>query len=124
MSDYEFIKYTPTPTESYMGIAEIFLCGKYTQRFKIVMRKDGTSFFPASTSIKAKENGADVYLHSFEIDSNKEKEALNSFIIAGVKDAITWQGNDIIAKPTPSYYPSKEAQQNANKEPSFEEMPF
>lgn len=73
MDDYEFITYIPTPTETYTGIAEIFLCGKFTILFKIDKRKDGSSFFPASASFKIKDSsGNDAYIHTFEIDSNKE----------------------------------------------------
>ncbi len=89
MSDYEFIKFIPTPTETYMGIAEIFICGKFTVLFKIVQRKDGTSIFPASASFRVKdEHGQDEYLHAFSIDSTKQKEFLNSFIIANVKKSL------------------------------------
>jgi hypothetical protein len=97
MNDYEFIKYIPTPTESYMGIAELFVCGKFTILFKIVKRKDGTSFFPASTSIKMKDpQGQDAYLHAFEIDSTREKESLNSFIIQNVNKALGHKSESVL----------------------------
>ncbi len=124
MNNYEFIKYTPTPAENYMGVVEIFICGKFTQLFKIVMRKDGSGFFPASVSIKMKENGSDVYHSSFKIDSEKEKAALHSFIISNVKAVLDGSSVQVNNSPVPSYYPSKEAQQNSNKGASFDEMPF
>jgi hypothetical protein len=99
MNDYEFIKYIPTPTESYMGIAELFVCGKFTILFKIVKRKDGTSFFPASTSIKMKDpQGQDAYLHAFEIDSTREKESLNSFIIQNVNKALGHKSESVFSQ--------------------------
>lgn len=124
MNDYEFIKYIPTPTENYIGIAEVFICGKFTQLFKIIPRKDGSGFFPASTSIKTKENGNDVYLHSFEIDSNKEKEALNSFIISNVKEWIERSVNSIRNADKTSNnqinYPLNKTQPTLNKQENLD----
>ena len=88
MNKYEFVRYIPTPTETYMGIAEIFIMSEFSILFKIILRKDGSGFFPAPASFKVKENGNDVYLQAFKIDSIRSNEHLNAFIIANVKKAI------------------------------------
>lgn len=93
MNKYEFVKYIPTPSESYMGIAEIFVMEEFTILFKIIQRKDGSGFFPSPASFKMKKDGVDVFESAFKIDSNKANIALNSYIIKCVKESIEHDEN-------------------------------
>ncbi len=91
---FEFIKYEPTPSEKHMGIATVKLYGKIIARYKIVPTKDGTSFFPAAASYKV----GDRYESCLILDSNSEKEELDSMIKAHVRSI---QGGGQIVQPPP-----------------------
>lgn len=91
---FEFIKYQPTPEEKHLGIATVKLYGKLIARFKIIPTKDGTSFFPASGSLKI----GDKYESCLTLDSNSEKEDLDAMIKAHVRSI---QGGSQIAQPPP-----------------------
>ena len=78
---FEFIKYEATPSERHLGIATIKLYGRLLARFKIVKTKDGSTFFPAAASHKV----GDRYESALVIDSNSEKEELDTMIKYNVK---------------------------------------
>ncbi len=84
MNQIEFIKYEKANDEKYLGIATVKLYGKILLRYKIVMNKDGSGFFPAAASYK---NPAfpDQYYSSFMLDSNSEKEEVENCIRSNVK---------------------------------------
>ncbi len=81
MNKFEFIKYEPTPQEKHLGIATVKIFGKIIAKFKIVPTKDGSSFFPASPSLKIGEG----YVSAFTMDSVSEKEELDSLIKLNVR---------------------------------------
>ena len=83
MNKFEFISYTPTPTEKQLGIATVKIYGRIIARFKIVQTKDGLNSFPAAPSIKIGEQ----YFPAFMLDSSSEKEELDHFIKLNVKNA-------------------------------------
>ena len=93
MNKFEFLSYTPTPTEKYQGIATIKIYGRIVVRYKIVPTKDGSATFPAAPSLKIE----DKYYPSFELDSNSESRELQDFIKDSMKKANTQQ---------PMYQPS------------------
>ncbi len=81
MDQFEFIKYEATPGEKQEGIAFIKAYGRIMLRFKIVKTKDGKAYFPACSSYKVgSQNGEDVYLAAFIIDSKSEDEELRNLI--------------------------------------------
>lgn len=83
MNDFEFINYLETPDEKYfMGIACVRLYGKIVLKYKIVERKDGSSFFIAPPSYRLPlPNSEDFkYIDAFMIDSRMEHEELQDFI--------------------------------------------
>ncbi len=94
--NFEFKKYEPTPGEKHLGIATVKLYGKIIARFKIIPTKDGTSFFPASGSLKV----GDKYENCLTLDSTSEKEELDALIKAHVQSA---QGGGQIVQPPPQY---------------------
>jgi hypothetical protein len=87
MKNAEFLRYEPTPGERHLGIATIRLYSKIVLRYKIVPTKDGAGFFPAPASYKIPAiNGEEErYISAFTLDSQCEKEELDSFIKAHVK---------------------------------------
>lgn len=82
---FEFIDYIATPEEKHLGIARVKAWGKIVLRFKIVPTKDGSSFFPAAASYKIIENGTERYVPAFILDSNSDKEDLESLIKSNVR---------------------------------------
>ena len=76
----EFIKYIPTPTAKFLGIAEIMIEGKLVLRYKLAPGKDGKGIFiqPASYGIDS-PNGVE-YKRCFEWDSNLLKDDIESMI--------------------------------------------
>jgi hypothetical protein len=101
---FEFLKYEPTPQEKHLGIATVKLYGKLIARYKIIPTKDGTSFFPASGSLKIGEK----YESCLTLDSNSEKEELDSLIKAHVRSI---QGGGQIVQPPP-------------QQPQYQQMSF
>lgn len=83
----EFLKYELTPGERHLGIATVRLYGKILLRYKIIPTKDGNSFFCAAASYKMPGEGANEerYVPAFMLDSNHEKEELETFIKDRVK---------------------------------------
>ncbi len=101
--NFEFKKYEPTPGEKHLGIATVKLYGKILARFKIIPTKDGSSFFPASGSLKI----GDKYENCLTLDSTSEKEELDALIRAHVRSA---QGGQIVQHPP--------------QQPKYEQMSF
>lgn len=99
MSQYQFIKYEPTPTEKHLGIATVKLYGKIILRYKMVATKDGTGYFPAAASYKM-PNTTDQYYSAFMLDSTSEREELEGFIKHHVKSWMAQQGLDIFGNPS------------------------
>jgi hypothetical protein len=118
MDQFEFIKYEPTPGEKQEGIAFIKAYNRIMLRFKIVKTKDGKAFFPACSSYKmGTQNGEDIYLAAFIIDSKSEDEELRNLIRLKVAPFLNDKSN-IEPMPVPKY-PS-----NAPREAYQEELPF
>jgi len=106
MSQFEFMKYEPTPSEKHMGIATVKAFeGKITLRYKIVPNKDGSGFFPASASYKMPQvSGEDVYIGAFLLDSRSDEEEMNALIRANVKKHL----GHSVANPSTSAFASNE----------------
>lgn len=85
--DFEIIDYLPTPSEKYLGIVRVkAFGGKITLRFKIVQKKDGSGYFPASATIKGPDQDNQVtYLPAFMFDSASDREDLDHAIRQAVK---------------------------------------
>lgn len=116
MQQFEFIKYEPTPGEKQEGIAFIKAYGRIMLRFKIVKTKDGKGYFPACSSYKmGTQNGEDIYLAAFVIDSKSEDEELRNLIRAKVAPFLDGKkGQSTFADPFP----------NTSKQAYQEELPF
>lgn len=136
MSNFEFIKYEPTPSEKHMGVATVKLYGKIILRYKIVPNKDGSGYFPCAASYKmpSAPGGQDIYVSAFMLDSNSEKEELENLIRANVKQFLAQQHSVFAAmqnqapmqqqrQPNPAqmYYqqPVQQIQQPQFTQPSF-----
>lgn len=104
MNKFEFIKYEPTPSEKHLGIATVKLYGKIIARFKIVNTKDGSTFFPASPSLKLGES----YVNAITLDSNSEKEELDAIIKSNVKAILN--GETFKATAVPLQYQTQPEQ--------------
>jgi hypothetical protein len=84
----KFLKYEKANAEDkFLGIATISLYDKIVLKYKIVMKKDGSAFFPAAPSLK-QPGTTDEYVSAFIIDSNSEKEEIEGFIRHHVKLAM------------------------------------
>lgn len=82
---HQFISYTPTPGEKYIGVSAITTTVKARVLYKIIPTKDGSSFYPVTTSVKI----GDSYSSAFVVDSNIEKEEIENIIKQGVKKALS-----------------------------------
>jgi len=86
-SNFQFISYTPTPTDQYMlGIAKIKLYGKIELRYKHVKTKDGSgSFFTSATYSMVDPNTQEKkYVPCFLIDSRSDEEEIQDIIRDGM----------------------------------------
>lgn len=99
MSNFEFRGYRPTPGEKHAGIAEVKAWGKIILRYKIIPKKDGNGFFPATASLKINESGQDVYASAFTIDSNSDREECESVIMSNVRRVMQGPQNVIASPP-------------------------
>jgi hypothetical protein len=90
MDSMEFLKYEQTPGEKHLGVATIRLWKKIILRYKIVLNKDGSGFFPASASLKlaATSDRSETYCPSFMLDSSYEAQTVADFIKFHVKSFI------------------------------------
>ncbi len=86
MSNFEFISYTPTPTDQYMlGIAKVKVYGKLELRYKHVKTKDGSgTFFCTSNYTLTDSIGEKKYMPCFLLDSRSDEEILMEIIREGV----------------------------------------
>ena len=93
MNNIEFISYEPTPEEQYMmGIATVSLYGKIILKFKIVEKKDGTTFFVAPANYRVADGGGSYkYIDAIMLDSRMEHEELMGLIRQGVNQAMNPQ---------------------------------
>lgn len=84
----QFLKYEKANhDDKFMGIATICLYDKIVLKYKIVMKKDGSGYFPAAPSLK-QPGTTDEYVSCFVIERNSEKEEIESFIRHHVKLAL------------------------------------
>lgn len=87
MNNFEFISYTPTPTDQYMlGIAKVKAFGKIELRFKHVKTKDGagTFFTCANYTMQDPHTQEKKYIPCFLLDSRGDEETLMDMIRDGV----------------------------------------
>lgn len=124
---FEFKKYTPTPGEKYLGIAEIKILGEtpIILRFKIVPRKDGKGNFPAIASYKMPNRDVgDEYDECFMLDSRSDNEECIKTIMHHVSQNLKL-GNYV--NPSPVYMsnpPPPEQMTFMDKAPVFDDPPF
>lgn len=85
MSNYKFISYTKTPGEKHWGIAFVSIDDKILLGYKIVPNKEGNDFNPFPASYKIGDN----YVQAFTIDSNIQKQEIETLIKSWVKKAIS-----------------------------------
>jgi hypothetical protein len=85
--DFEIMDWLPTPAEKYLGIVRVkAFNGKVTLRFKIMQKKDGSGYFPASASLKGPDvDNAASYLPAFAFDSTDDREELDRAIRQAIK---------------------------------------
>lgn len=89
MNNFEFIKYENTPGEKHLGIATIKAFGKVILRYKIIQNKEGNGFFPVSASYKMpSQEGQNVYLAAFLLDSRSDEEEISALIRANIKNPL------------------------------------
>lgn len=79
----DFHSYQEVKGQKYLGIATINYNGVML-RYKIVVSKDGTTYFPASASYNIGTEGQDRYISAFCIDSNMQNEILKELIMKKV----------------------------------------
>ncbi len=92
MSNFEFISYTPTPTDQYMlGFAKVKVFGKIELRFKHVKTKDGagTFFTCANYTVQDPVTQEKKYIPCFLLDSRGDEETLMEIIRDGVNRVIS-----------------------------------
>ena len=123
MDQFEFIKYEPTPGEKQEGIAFIKAYGRIMLRFKIVRTKDGKAYFPACSSYKVgSQNGEDVYLAAFIIDSKSEDEELRNLIRLKVAPFLHEKDFSSVSNTPPLF--SDAVKTKVARETYQEELPF
>lgn len=96
MSNIEFLNYLPTPSEKHLGIATVKMYGKIILRYKIVPMKDGNGFFPTPASYKITDENGERYVPAFMLDSNFEKDELETLIKANIRRYMT-NGTSIVS---------------------------
>lgn len=91
MNNFEFINYTPTPTDQYMlGIAKVKVYGKLELRYKHVKTKDGSgTFFCTSNYTLTDSIGEKKYMPCFLLDSRSDEELLMEVIRQGVHQVLS-----------------------------------
>jgi hypothetical protein len=90
MNNFEFISYTPTPTDQYMlGIVKVKAYGKLELRYKHVKTRDGSgTFFCTSNYTLTDTMGEKKYMPCFLLDSRSDEELLMELIRQGVHQVI------------------------------------
>lgn len=126
MQPYEFLKFLPTPNEKHIGIATVRLYGKLILRYKIVPNKDGSGFYPVPASYKVPDpagGSADHYIRAFMIDSEMEKEELESLIKSHVQ-AILMPPQSVAQPAYNSGYVAPQAPQQMQAQPQYQQQTF
>lgn len=85
MTQMDFLSYQEVKGQKFLGIASVCYNGVML-RYKIVMTKDGSGYFPASASYNVGENGQERYVTAFCLDSNMQNELLKELIMKNVGD--------------------------------------
>lgn len=113
----EFLKYTPTPTAKFLGIAEIIIEGKLVLRYKVTPGKEGKGLYFLPASIGVDDQGTTNYTPAFEFDSNILKREID--------DTIRKNFNAYQAKPAQqaSVF-SLNVRENRTNQESEEQVPF
>jgi hypothetical protein len=90
MNNFEFISYTPTPTDQFMlGVAKVKAYGKLELRFKHVKTKDGSgTFFCCANYTTQDSSGEKKYIPCFLLDSRSDEEMLMELIRDGVNQVM------------------------------------
>lgn len=109
MNQIEFVKYEKVNDEKYLGIATVKLYGKIILRYKIVMNKDGSGFFPAPASYK-NPSYPEQYYSCFMLDSNSEKEEVENCIRANVKRFMQAEQQQHAPQQNPNYQQNTQQQ--------------
>ncbi len=129
MNNFEFISYTPTPTDAYMlGIAKIKAFGRIELRFKHVKTKDGTgNFFTCATYTTQDPNTQEKkYTPCFLLDSRSDEELVMEMIRDGVNRVLA-QRSALQGQPAPQaqvHYPHGLVQPQAQQVQIDEQLPF
>lgn len=118
---FEFIEYVSTPNEKHFGIVKVKAYNKIVLRYKIMPKKDGSGVFPVCASYKVSDSEGDKYVSAFVIDSNSDKEEIESLIRQNVKKYI----NSALSQPyTPIPAQSKFEESQKSIAQENEEIPF
>ena len=114
--NFEFLDFTPTPSEKHLGIAKVKFYGKIVLRYKIVAKKDGLGYFPTVSSYKMPTpDGSDSYAPAFTIESNSDKEDIEQLIRVNCRRYLE---PSALAQPAPQPIP------NYNQQPQQQQAPF
>ena len=84
MAKYQFVDFTPTPSEKHLGIISVRIHGDPISlvRYKIVARKDGSGFFPNIASYKMPDRmPGEEYDESWMPEMRSDYDSLVKFII-------------------------------------------
>ncbi len=113
MNNLEFLSFSQTPNEKYLGIAAVRIDKRFIFRYKIQQNPKGEGYFCNAPSVKID----DQYYPAFSLDSSYEADEVKKFVISNVKQAL--QKNSSFT-PTPISFdaPNPHVQQ-----PSFFDQP-
>lgn len=125
MEKFQFVGFEPTPGEKFAGIATVRVYGPIVivLRYKIVLKKDGSNYFPSCASYKmpGREPGEE-YDECFMLDSRSDNDAMIKFIMHNFN---AWQRSQ---QPSvfQNYQTNAPQQQNPNYAPQAQQasVPF
>lgn len=100
----EFVKYEKAGSdEKYLGIATVKYLGKIILNYKVVMKKDGSGYFPTVGSYKNPQEPSQ-FLSWFLIDSNFDVQEIENCIRKNIRQYMQ-------PEPQPQYQAQQQYQQ-------------
>ena len=118
MNNLEFLSFSETPNEKYLGIATIRVEKRFIFRYKISPNPRGVGFFLNVPSVKIDDSNK-PYKAAFFFESIYENEQIESFVEENVKKLLTIK-SDLAPEQKKFNFNNPNAQQGS----FFEAPPF
>ncbi|PWU06769.1 MAG: hypothetical protein C5B43_01265 [Verrucomicrobia bacterium] len=121
---FEFVSFTPTPSEKYVGVATVRIYGSVVVvlRYKIVAKKNGDGYFPACAAYKMSDRmPGDEYDDCFLIDSRCDNDEINKCIMS---EFYKWQKAQQPVFTAEQSVPFIQRPEYQQQQPQQENLPF